>query len=125
MKKIIQILFLILIFMSSKHLYAQKATHSFSFSDTTFLLDNKPFQIISGEMHYPRIPREAWRDRMKKAKAIGINTISTYVFWNIHEPQKGYYDFLGNNDIAAFIKIAKNFLMNWRANPTGALFLSP
>jgi beta-galactosidase len=86
--------------------FAQKSTHTFSLGDSVFLLDKKPFQIISGEMHYPRVPREAWRSRMKMAKAMGLNTISTYVFWNLHEPQKGVYDFSGNNDIAAFVKMA-------------------
>lgn len=62
--------------------------------------------MISGEMHYPRIPREAWRARMKMAKAMGLNTIGTYVFWNLHEPQKGKFDFSGNNDIAEFVRIA-------------------
>ncbi len=81
--------------------------HSFTLNDTAFVLDGKPFQMISGEMHYPRIPREAWRQRMKMAKAMGINTIGTYVFWNLHEPQKGTYDFSGNNDIAAFIRTAR------------------
>ena len=58
-------------------------------------------------MHYPRIPREAWRARMKMAKAMGLNTIGTYVFWNLHEPEKGKFDFSGNNDVAEFVKIAK------------------
>jgi beta-galactosidase len=72
-----------------------------------FVVDGRPLQIISGEMHYPRIPREYWRDRMKKARAMGLNTISTYVFWNLHEPQRGKYDFTGQNDIATFIRIAQ------------------
>ena len=84
-----------------------QAQHTFKLADSVFLLDNKPFQIISGEMHYPRIPREAWRDRMKMAKAMGLNTIGTYVFWNVHEPQKDHFDFSGNNDIAEFVRIAK------------------
>ncbi|MFT3827488.1 MAG: beta-galactosidase [Chitinophagaceae bacterium] len=88
--------------------YAQTAHHhSFTTNDTAFVLDGKPFQMISGEIHYPRIPREAWRQRMQMAKAMGINTIGTYVFWNVHEPQKGQYDFSGNNDIAEFVKIAQ------------------
>ncbi|MEO6230313.1 MAG: beta-galactosidase family protein [Ferruginibacter sp.] len=88
-------------------LYAQKESHSFSLGDSTFLLDGKPFQIISGEVHYPRVPREAWRQRMKMAKAMGINTIGTYVFWNVHEPEKNSFDFSGNNDIASFVKTAQ------------------
>lgn len=87
--------------------HAQKGPHSFSLGDSAFLLDGKPFQMISGEMHYPRIPREAWRQRMQMAKAMGLNTIGTYVFWNLHEPQKGEFDFSGNNDIAAFVKTAQ------------------
>jgi beta-galactosidase len=59
-------------------------------------------------MHYTRIPSGYWRDRMKMAKAMGLNTIGTYVFWNVHEPVQGQYDFSGNNDIAAFIKAAKD-----------------
>lgn len=87
--------------------FAQNAKHTFALGDSTFLLDGKPFQMISGELHYPRIPREAWRHRMQMAKAMGLNTIGTYVFWNVHEPEKGVYDFEGNNDIAAFVKVAQ------------------
>ncbi len=88
-------------------LFAQKEKHSFSLGDSAFLLDGKPFQIISGEIHYPRVPREAWRQRMQMAKAMGINTIGTYVFWNVNEPEKDQFDFTGNSDIAAFVKIAQ------------------
>lgn len=105
MKK--HILYFFSLLMISSLTFAQSPQHTFSLGDSTFLLDNKPFQIISGEMHYPRVPREAWRSRMKMAKAMGINTIGTYVFWNVHEPQKGHYDFTGNNDVAEFVRIAK------------------
>ena len=83
------------------------AQHTFALGDSVFLLDNKPFQMICGEIHYSRVPREAWRQRMKMAKAMGLNTIGTYVFWNIQEPEKGRFDFSGNNDIAAFVKTAE------------------
>jgi len=86
---------------------APAAKHTFTLGDEAFLLDGKPFQMISGELHYPRIPREAWRARMKAAKAMGLNTIGTYVFWNVHEPQPGQYSFTGNNDITAFVKMAQ------------------
>jgi len=71
-----------------------------------YMLDGKPFQIISGEMHYARVPREYWRDRLRKARAMGLNTISTYVFWNFHEATPGHYDFAGQRDVAEFIRIA-------------------
>ena len=108
MQHIFRILVFISIFSAfSLDSKAQSATHSFAVSDNAFLLDGKPFQMISGEIHYPRVPRESWRHRMQMAKAMGLNTIGTYVFWNIHEPQKGKYDFSGNNDVAEFVKIAK------------------
>lgn len=81
--------------------------HRVTANRKNFLIDGKPFQIISGEMHYSRIPRKYWRDRLKKARAMGLNTISTYVFWNVQEPHPGVYDFNGNHDVAAFIHIAQ------------------
>ncbi|HWB32157.1 MAG TPA: glycoside hydrolase family 35 protein [Acidobacteriaceae bacterium] len=82
-------------------------THTFVVRGNQFLLDGKPFRIISGEMHYPRIPREYWRARLKMARAMGLNAITTYVFWNEHEPRPGVYDFSGNNDVAEFIREAQ------------------
>ncbi|RFZ85985.1 beta-galactosidase [Mucilaginibacter terrenus] len=87
--------------------FGQNVNHTFALGDSTFLLDGKPLQMISGEMHYTRIPREYWRERMKMAKAMGLNTIGTYVFWNAHENTQGKYDFTGNNDVAEFVRIAK------------------
>ncbi len=72
-----------------------------------FELDGKPFQIISGDMDYVRTPRAYWRDRLRMAHAIGINTVMTYVFWNFHEAQPGQYDFTGQRDVAEFIREAQ------------------
>ena len=82
-------------------------THTFGISGKQFVLDGKPFQVISGEMHYPRIPREYWRDRLRKARAMGLNTITTYVFWNVHEPHPGTYDFSGQNDLGEYLREAQ------------------
>lgn len=64
-------------------------------------------RVISGEMHYPRVPREYWRDRLRMARAMGLDTISTYVFWNRHERVRGVYDFEGENDVAAYVRYAQ------------------
>ncbi|HEY3411426.1 MAG TPA: beta-galactosidase family protein [Armatimonadota bacterium] len=77
-----------------------------SVDDKQFLMNGKPYLIISGEMHYPRIPRAYWRDRLRKARAMGLNTICTYVFWNLHEPRPGRFDFKNNLDVAAFVREA-------------------
>ena len=81
--------------------------HTFVAQGGQFLLDGKPFHVISGEMHYPRIPREYWRARFKMARAMGLNAITTYVFWNVHEPTPGTYNFSGNADVAEFIREAQ------------------
>lgn len=82
--------------------------HQFTLGKTDFLLDGKPFQVISGEMHPARIPHEYWRHRIQMAKAMGCNTIAAYVFWNYHEVKDGVFDFkTGNKNIAEFIRICK------------------
>ncbi|MBV8251680.1 MAG: beta-galactosidase [Chitinophaga sp.] len=86
-----------------------QSKHTFQLDKTEFLLDGKPFQIISGEMHPARIPHEYWRHRIQMAKAMGCNTIAAYVFWNYHEQEKGKFDFTTtNHNIAEFIKIAQS-----------------
>ncbi len=87
---------------------AQTATHSFLFRNTEFILDGKPFQVISGEMHPARIPAEYWRQRIQMAKAMGCNSIAAYIFWNYHEVNEGKYDFTTwNRNLAGFVKIAQ------------------
>ena len=81
--------------------------HTLRVNGDHFELDGKPFQIISGAIHYPRVPRAYWRDRLRKARAMGLNTVETYVFWNVHEPSPGQFDFSGQNDVAEFIREAQ------------------
>jgi len=88
------------------------APHTFAVGNGQFQFDGKSYQILSGEMHYPRVPRAYWRDRFQKARAMGLNTITTYVFWNLHEPRPGVYDFAGQNDIAEYIREAQQEGLN-------------
>jgi beta-galactosidase len=85
----------------------QAPKHTFVAAQGQFLLDGKPFQIVSGEMHYARVPRAYWRTRLRMAKAMGLNSITTYVFWNWHEPKPGVYDFSGDHDVAEFVREAQ------------------
>lgn len=73
-----------------------------------FTLDGKPFRLIGGAIHYFRVPREYWKDRLLKLIALGCNTVETYVAWNAHEPYKGQFDFSGNLDIVAFVELAQS-----------------
>lgn len=94
-----------LIFMGCSPI--QKEKHTFSIGDKTFLLDGNPFLIKAAEMHYTRIPAEYWEHRIQMCKALGMNTICIYAFWNIHEQKEGEFDFKGQNDIAAFCRLAQ------------------
>lgn len=73
----------------------------------TFYLDGEPFQILSGSIHYFRIVPQYWRDRLEKLKAMGLNTVETYIPWNIHEPKKGQFNFEGIADVAEFVRLAE------------------
>ncbi len=92
-------------------LFAQSPTpsgpHQLRANADRFELDGKPFQIISGAIHSARVPRAYWRDRLRKARAMGLNTVETYVFWNVYESTPGQFDFTGQNDIAEFIREAQ------------------
>ncbi|XP_039318183.1 beta-galactosidase-1-like protein 3 isoform X1 [Saimiri boliviensis] len=71
-----------------------------------FTLEGHKFLIFGGSIHYFRVPREYWRDRLLKLKACGLNTVTTYVPWNLHEPERGKFDFSGNLDLEAFVLMA-------------------
>lgn len=66
-----------------------------------------PSKSSPGKWHYPRVPREHWQDRFQRMKAMGMNTVCTYLFWNVHEPEPGKWDFSGNLDFVEFIKEAQ------------------
>jgi beta-galactosidase len=82
--------------------------HTFEIKDGQFRYDGRPTQIHSGEMHYARVPKEYWRHRLKMLKAMGLNTVATYVFWNYHHPTPGVWDFkTGNHNLPEFLKTAQ------------------
>ncbi|KAM9079567.1 beta-galactosidase-1-like protein 3 isoform 2-T2 [Megaptera novaeangliae] len=71
-----------------------------------FTLEGHEFLIFGGSIHYFRVPRVYWRDRLLKLRACGFNTVTTYVPWNLHEPERGRFDFSGNLDLEAFVLLA-------------------
>ncbi len=80
---------------------------TFTIGDKDFLLNGKPFLIKAGEMHPARIPHEYWADRLKMMRAMGLNTVSIYVFWNQHEPLEGEFNFTGDANVAEFVRLAQ------------------
>lgn len=86
-----------------------KAKHTFEIKDGNFVYDGKAIQIHSGEMHYSRVPAPYWHHRLKMMKAMGLNAVATYVFWNNHEVAPGKWDWTtGNRNIRAFLKAASD-----------------
>ena len=81
--------------------------HRFEIGANDFLLDGKPFQIRCGELHAARVPREYWQHRLRLMKAMGLNTVCAYLFWNMHEPQPGDFNWSGQADAAAFCRAAQ------------------
>ncbi len=87
--------------------FAAQKPGTFTTGDKTFLLNGQPFIVKAAEVHYPRIPRPYWEHRIQMCKALGMNAVCIYIFWNIHEQREGQFDFTGNNDVAEFCRLAQ------------------
>ncbi|MEM8783281.1 MAG: beta-galactosidase [Planctomycetota bacterium] len=76
-----------------------------SYDKQAFVVGGRRVFLVGGALHYPRIPRELWRDRIRAAKQAGLNCIETYVFWNAHEKAPGEFDFTGDLNLRRFVEI--------------------
>lgn len=83
-----------------------------------FLLDGKPVKLLSGAIHYFRIMPEYWENCFYNLKAMGFNTVETYIPWNIHEPEEGVFDFSGNKDVVRFVRLAQSMGLMVILRPT-------
>ena len=106
MKKLLTLLALMAMTLANTATAANKPG-TFTTGDKTFLLNGQPFIVKAAEVHYPRIPRPYWEHRIRMCKALGMNAVCIYIFWNIHEQREGQFDFTGNNDVAEFCRIAQ------------------
>ncbi len=88
-----------------------------TYDKDNFLMDGKPYRIISGAMHYFRIVPEYWEDRLKKLRACGFNTVETYCCWNLHERKPGQFDFSGILDVERYIELAEKVGLNVIVRP--------
>lgn len=104
MKRLILMFFAALLIASCGQ---KPQTGSFSVGDKTFLLNGKPFLVKAAEIHYSRIPKEYWENRIQLCKALGMNTLCIYIFWNYHEMEEGKFDFSADKDIAEFCRLAQ------------------
>lgn len=110
MKPLILALSLLMAGMTASAVPAQTATDTkgtFEAGKGSFMLNGEPFVVKAAELHYPRIPRQYWDQRIKLCKALGMNTVCLYVFWNAHEPKPDTFDFTGQNDLAEFVRLCQ------------------
>ncbi len=87
------------------------ATSAITFNSRSFFVHGKPVYLYTGEIHYPRVPKELWRDRLMRIKRAGYNTIAFYTVWNFHEPIKGEWQFEENLDVEAWLNLIKELGM--------------
>ena len=91
---------------------AAHQTDAFTYSNKTFLLHGEPYQIRAGQMDPQRIHPAYWHDRLVTARALGLNTVFAYVFWDLIEPSRGSFDFTGRNDVASYFRQAQQVGLN-------------
>lgn len=93
--------------IAADHIIGEEALlNTFEVVGNAFVYNGQPIRLLSGAVHYFRIVPEYWEDRLLKLKAFGLNTIETYIPWNLHEAQEGVFDFTGIADVVAFIELA-------------------
>lgn len=98
---------------ANDHMFpAAPAAKAYSDYDSKgFLINGKRTFLVSAGMEYARVPHELWRDRLLRLKRAGFNCVEVYTFWNWHEPQEGKFDFKGDHDLGAFLKLVKQMDM--------------
>ena len=105
--KLFSIFSAVILLAGCAHSQPSAPRHTFAIGTNDFLLDGNKFQIRCGEIHAARVPKEYWRHRLQMAKAMGLNTVCAYLFWNQVEFQPGKYDWTGQANVMEFCKIAQ------------------
>ena len=82
---------------------------NFPIGQNTYLLNGEPIQLMSAAFHYFRVHPDYWEDTFKKIANAGLNTVETYIAWNMHEPRRGEYNFEGAQDLDRFMTLAKKY----------------
>ncbi|KAL5262028.1 hypothetical protein ACHWQZ_G007662 [Mnemiopsis leidyi] len=106
--------FILLVGLLTVNLFDVSRCRSFTvdWDNDRFLKDGKPFSYYSGGMHYFRVPRQYWSERMNKIRLAGMNTLQTYVSWNSHEAVEGQFNFEGDNNLTEYLSLAQSHGLN-------------
>ncbi|XP_031784798.1 beta-galactosidase-like isoform X2 [Nasonia vitripennis] len=92
---------------ATKDQVTNRTSFAIDFENNQFLLDGKPFRYVSGSFHYFRTPKQYWRDRLRKMRAAGLNALSTYVEWSLHQPEPNKWVWDGDADLVKFLQLAQ------------------
>lgn len=106
-----------LLFFPSFSFSASAQNRVFKVNGTHFTMGGKPYQVRSGSIPFQRIPQAYWKIRLEMAKAMGLNTVATYIFWDVLEPRQGQWNFTGRNNLRKFIKLAQQVGLNVMLRP--------
>ncbi|XP_070776050.1 beta-galactosidase [Enoplosus armatus] len=90
------------------HSLGTPPSFSVDYKNDCFLKDGEEFRYIAGSIHYSRIPRVYWKDRLLKMYMAGLNAVQTYIPWNYHEESPGQYNFSGDRDVGHFLQLAQD-----------------
>ncbi|KAH8035301.1 hypothetical protein HPB51_004542 [Rhipicephalus microplus] len=99
--------------------FSHRRSFTVDHANNQFLKDGKPFRIISGSLHYFRVPRAYWKDRLLKMRFAGLNAVDVYAEWSGHEVEPDTFNFEGDYDLRAFLDVAKDvgLLVVFRPGP--------
>lgn len=105
--------------MFSIHLQLDGRSFRVDYENDQFLMDGKPFRYVGGEFHYFRAPPDTWQKRLRTLRAAGLNVVSTYDEWSLHNPSDGVYNFEGIANVVRFIELAveEDLLVIFRPGP--------
>lgn len=105
--------------VDTNDLERKQRTFTIDYDNNRFLKDGEPFRYVAGSFHYFRAHQDSWQQKLRTMRAAGLNAVSTYVEWSIHNPKDGLYDWSGMADLEKFIQLAaqEDLLVIFRPGP--------
>ena len=110
-------LVILLFLLNARRQLFSESFSGFTYVNGKFYIGSRSFRYIAGSLHYFRVPRALWLDRLERVRALGANVIDTYIPWNFHELEEGLYDFTGDRDVFEFLRFVQQLGMHAIVRP--------